>query len=794
MSDTTRADPSVTLDDQVVVDLIDRRLQDHALRQSIAVAPTAAQPELFTQLGDLERRLELLVEATQKAQEPLSLDLMLTRMVALISEAFGADRSTLFLYDAESEELFSRFAQGELFREIRFASHLGIAGAVFQSGDPVVIENAYEDPRFNRTVDAETGYHTTNVLCVPVRTRRGDIIGVTEVLNKRVGQFTVTDAVFLRAFTSHMAAALENAQLTEQVADSAREETRLMEVTRAISSELDIDRLLRKIMSIATELLDAERSTLMVHDPVRDELWSRVAEGLSAREIRIPSNVGIAGEVFTNRQAVNISDVYSDPRFNPEIDRKTGFRTRSMLCVPVINKHGVPVGVAQVLNHQGGAFSSRDQRRLEMIAAQSAIALENAQLFRDAVHERNYTENVLRQLTDGVVTLDSALNIVRINDVAARLLGVRPERVLGAAAHRLFRNGNSWVRRSLRKVMRTHAPDLTVDGVVKAANGAITSINLNVSPLLDPAGELQGYVLVFEDITNEKRVRSAMARYMTREVAEQVLAQRDAVLGGRAQPATVLFADIANFTPLTEQLGATDTVALLNAYFTEMVEVIFTHGGILDKYIGDAIMAVFGAPFTSPNDADNAVRCALGMQRALGIFNQSRLSAGLPPLAIRIGVNSDHVVAGNIGSTRRMDYTVIGDGVNLASRLESANRYYGTSILVSGSTVALLQRRYLLRELDRVRVKGKATPVPIFELMGDETEYPAGLATAVQQYGGALLAYRQRDWSTALSLLDSALAAAPLDQPSQILRARVLSYRETPPPADWQAIWSLSDK
>ncbi|MGH8597949.1 MAG: adenylate/guanylate cyclase domain-containing protein, partial [Gammaproteobacteria bacterium] len=344
---------------------------------------------------------------------------------------------------------------------------------------------------------------------------------------------------------------------------------------------------------------------------------------------------------------------------------------------------------------------------------------------------------------------------MRINDVAARLLGVQPERVLGAAAQRLFRNGNSWVRRSLRKVMRTGSSDLTVDGVLTAIGGVTTAVNLNVSPLLDPQEALQGYALVFEDITNEKRVRSAMARYMTREVAEQVLAQRDAVLGGRAQPVTVLFADIANFTPLTEQLGATDTVTLLNAYFTEMVEVIFAHGGILDKYIGDAIMAVFGAPFGSPRDADNAVSAALDMQRALGAFNERRGAVGLPPLMIRIGINSDQVVAGNIGSTRRMDYTVIGDGVNLASRLESANRFYGTRILVSGSTVSLLHRQYHLRELDWVRVKGQAAPVPIFELMGNvEVELQPTIDVAVTEYAAALNAYRNRGWVQALACLD----------------------------------------
>ncbi|MSR13490.1 MAG: adenylate/guanylate cyclase domain-containing protein [Gammaproteobacteria bacterium] len=226
-----------------------------------------------------------------------------------------------------------------------------------------------------------------------------------------------------------------------------------------------------------------------------------------------------------------------------------------------------------------------------------------------------------------------------------------------------------------------------------------------------------------------------------------------------------------------------------------MVEVIFKHGGTLDKYIGDAIMAVFGAPFGSERDADNAVSCALDMQRALTAFNQGREAAGLPELAVRIGINTDEAIAGNIGSTRRMDYTVIGDGVNLTARLESANRYFGTYILLSGSTVNVLRSHYGLREIDSVRVKGKLAPVPIFELLGDETNaLPPGTAGAIAHYAAALRAYRMRDWNTALARLEDALVAAPLDQPSQLLRARVLDFRESPPPAQWDGVWVLADK
>ena len=329
----------------VVSDLFERRLKDSILRRAVEVFPGTERDELMLLVDDLARRLDSLVEATQKVRESLSFDVVLTRLMTLITEAFDADRSSLFLYDAETRELFSRVAQGEMVDEIRFPAEVGIAGSVFTRGEPAIIHNAYADARFNSAVDAATGYHTHNILCVPLRTRSGDVIGVTEVLNKRQGDFTPADCALLQAFTTHTSMVIEAAQLSDRARASQREEAHILAVTQAVSSELNIDKLLRKIIGIATDLLDAERSTLFLHDAERDELWSRVAEGLAEREIRIPSHLGIAGEVFSTRTAVNIADAYADPRFNPEVDRKTGYRTRSILCVPVLNKHGVPVGV-----------------------------------------------------------------------------------------------------------------------------------------------------------------------------------------------------------------------------------------------------------------------------------------------------------------------------------------------------------------------------------------------------------------------------------------------------------------
>ncbi|MGE3772307.1 MAG: adenylate/guanylate cyclase domain-containing protein [Gammaproteobacteria bacterium] len=770
--------------DDALQRLFDRQVQDRVLRQALAAAGGGGEG-----LADLERRLDLLVEATQKIHENLSLDLMLRRLVTLIGDAFHADRASLFLYDADTDELYARVAQGGLTKEIRFAADLGIAGAVFRSGVEAIVPDVYADSRFHRAVDLSTGYVTRNLMCVPVCTRRGDIIGVTEVLNRHDGHFSSTDAVFLRAFSTHVATAIENAQFAEQVKAATREQSRLMDLTRAISSELDIEQLLRKIIGIASELLDAERSTLFLHDPTRDELWSRVAEGIDTREIRIPSHVGIAGECFTRRTPIVIDEAYSDPRFNPAIDRTTGFRTRSILCVPVVNRHGLAVGVVQVLNRRSGSFSARDRQRLENLAAQSAIALENARLFHEAVEERNYHENVLRSLTNGVVTLDLAFNVVKINDTAARLLGVDPERVLGASALHLFGHENAWIRRLVRKAARSQQAERAVDATIHAPDGSTTAANVVASPLCAPDGRVFGFAVVIDDITTEMRLRTTMARYMTREVAEQVIAQGDSALGGRSQLVTILFADIANFTTLAERLGPQETVALLNEYFSEMVEVVFEHGGILDKYIGDALMAVYGAPLGAPRDADNAVRSAIRMQQKLALFNAGRAQRGEPPLDVRIGINSGLVIAGNIGSARRMDYTVVGDSVNLASRLESANKIYGTTILLSTSTAELLREDYALREIDWLRVRGRATPVVIHAV--DAQPLPLALR---ERYAEGLAAYRRGDWTAATAAFDAVLAQSPDDAPSLAMRVRVADYRRAPPPSTWDGVYTLDEK
>jgi adenylate cyclase len=574
-----------------------------------------------------------------------------------------------------------------------------------------------------------------------------------------------------------------------------REEVRILDVVKDLAGELQLDVLLDRIMKVAADLLAAERSTLFLYDPSRDELWSHVGVGIAGHEIRIPSNQGIAGSVFKQGQPANITDPYADPRFNPEIDVRTGFRTRSVLCMPIVNKDGERIGVTQVLNKRTGSFTLRDEARLGAFTAQVAVALENAKLFREILAVKNYNENILASSTNGVITLDNERRVTTANGAALRMLGRQANAVLGVPAAETFAPPNTWVIDSVDKVLGSGVQDFAADATLTRNDGNLASVNLTATPLNNAEGAALGLILTFEDQTREKRVRSTMARYMSKEVADQLLEQGESVLGGRLQRTSILFSDIREFTTVAEALGARETVALLNEYFEEMVEVVLDYGGILDKYIGDAIMALFGVPFEGGRDADNAVAVANAMLLRLARLNRRRGEDGRPPIDIGVGIATGDVVVGNIGSPRRMEYTVIGDSVNLASRLESATKAYKVKVLLAESTVAALTAPVRMREIDRIRVKGKDRPVTVYEALGHYGEDGfANMESCVAAYAVGIAAYKVRDWSEASEAFTEALALSPHDAPSAIYLERCRHYAQKPPPDDWAGVWDMKEK
>ncbi|HWX07217.1 MAG TPA: adenylate/guanylate cyclase domain-containing protein [Bradyrhizobium sp.] len=260
--------------------------------------------------------------------------------------------------------------------------------------------------------------------------------------------------------------------------------------------------------------------------------------------------------------------------------------------------------------------------------------------------------------------------------------------------------------------------------------------------------------------------------------------------GGSIRTLTVLFADIAGFTGLSERLGDR-IIPLLSSYLDTMSREVSTHGGTIDKFIGDAVMAFWGAPAANANHAVDACRAALACQRAL---RDSGLSDdGGRPLRVRVGLNSGDMLVGNIGSEFRLNYTVIGDAVNVASRLEGANKEYGTEIIIGEETRCLAGDNILVRELDRLMVYGRAGGIAIYELL-DMAEAGTKIPDWVALYDSGLAAYRSRDFATAKNLFEQVLNASASDQPARMMIERCSQYRESPPGEDWDATNAMKAK
>ena len=226
-----------------------------------------------------------------------------------------------------------------------------------------------------------------------------------------------------------------------------------------------------------------------------------------------------------------------------------------------------------------------------------------------------------------------------------------------------------------------------------------------------------GFNAMVDGLRERDKLRATMGKYMTQSVMDHVMNGK-VELGGELLTVTLLFSDIRSFTSISETMSAQELVKLLNEYFTEMVAVVMEEGGVVDKYIGDAIMAVFGAPVPKPDDALRAVRAAVRMRHALAVLNEKLVARGVAPIKTGIGLHTGEVVAGNIGSEARMEYTVIGDAVNLASRLETSTKELGTDVLISDDTNALLGEEFETRAVREITVKGRAKPVMVYEVLG----------------------------------------------------------------------------
>jgi class 3 adenylate cyclase len=346
----------------------------------------------------------------------------------------------------------------------------------------------------------------------------------------------------------------------------------------------------------------------------------------------------------------------------------------------------------------------------------------------------------------------------------------------------------------VRPVRRLLAGTAAVEG------GALNTIVPITSR--DEIGRLtQSFNSMVGELRIKAQIRETFGKYVDPRIVAGLIDRPELTdAKGSRREMTILFCDMKGFTTFSEGMTPAGLVTVLNRYMTVMSEPVRRHSGIIDKYIGDAIMAFWGPPFTGADEqAGLACLAALEQLAGLGAFRTELpdligIKRGFPEIDIRIGIATGDVVAGSIGSEQTRNYTVIGDTVNLASRLEGANKTYGTRVLISEATKHLAADMLETREIDTVVVVGKTEPQRIFELLGRKGEVARERLALRDAYVEALDAYRRRDWEKALAGFEDCLAIVPCDAPSKLFLGRIARFRVTAPCAEWNGVWSLEEK
>ena len=783
------------------------------------------------------------------------LDEMLRSITAKTGELLGADRTTIFVLDEERNQLWSIVAKdkggGSL--EIRIPADQGIAGEVATFKKVINIPyDFFEDPRSGAAKEQfkRTGYRTYTMLALPLLNEQGDLVAVVQLLNKLkfphdsdapieekidLDGFTSEDERVFEEFAPSIRLIMESSRSLRRATQKQRAAQALIAATNSLSKGgLDLEETLKRVMDEAQQLMNADRSTLWLINHERNDLWTKLPINGVLQEIRIPISMNsFAGQVAFTGEPVNIAfDLYEHEGSDTskETDKRTGYRTCSLLCMPVFNADGELIGVTQLINKkkQGefppydpsewpkapecwkASFDRVDQEFMKAFNIQAGVALQNAKLFDTVKQQEQMQRDILRSLSDGVISTDKEGKIIAVNQSARELLGLDSQKRLeGELVTNIIRiesqenKGENkfaqWLEEALKgetlKARQQYYPDRTL---ICAGTAQQRSVNLSLNTIADVSdlSKVRGALVVMEDISDEKRLKSTMYRYMTQELAEELLKLDDTKLGGDRKEVSILFSDIRGYTTLTESLQAEEVVGMLNEYFESMVEVIFKYKGTLDKYIGDAIMAVFGSPLPLKDHAWRAVQTAVEMRHRLAEFNARREAINKVPIRIGIGINSDSVISGNIGSSKRMEFTAIGDGVNLGSRLEGASKQYGCDIVISEFTFKPCKDLIWYRELDWIRVKGKNEPVKIYEVVGLHSEsISPEKEEIIELYHKGREYYLNKKFTRAMGAFGTILEELDKNDKAATLHLkRCQQFLQEPPPEEWDGVYTMTEK
>ena len=544
-----------------------------------------------------------------------------------------------------------------------------------------------------------------------------DLLGVFCIGNKFMNQsFTDLDIKIMSIISSHLTKALYNHHLIKELDSKKREislkllelET-LFDISVAISSVLNVDELSEDVLWRSVGILNASKGMLLIQkkdnlilEPISTFNWDE-EKSLISKKLKVFQ------EIKGNKKGL----------FLVEKDKTTlqkKLKESNLIITPLQVKNKT-LGYMVLCNKETRKgveeFNSLDLDLLMALSNQAAVAMENAALFKDITKEKNFNESILSSIATGVITINILGEIDSINSAGLKILKKEKEDIIGNHYMYLFEKDEEIIELII-KTETKNEKNKTVN-IPFLSVSEETRINFSASPRVDKDKKIKGSVLAIEDITDVSKIKKTFKRYVSKQVVDKLL-EDDAKLnlGGEKREVTVLFSDIRGFTSMSEKMEPEKVVSTLNSYFSLMIDIVFKNNGTLDKIIGDELMIVFGAPTSSKDDTERAVKTAIEMQDKIKTFNKQQIIENEKPIKVGIGINKGLVVSGNIGSKELMDYTVIGDTVNLGARLCSAAG--PDEIITSDSVWFETKKTFNYKKLKPIKVKGKRSEVQVYKI------------------------------------------------------------------------------
>jgi adenylate cyclase len=494
----------------------------------------------------------------------------------------------------------------------------------------------------------------------------------------------------------------------------------LLDITNDLNSFEEIPVLLQEILVKSCAVLNASSGLILIEDDNSNVLNIGADFNIDISALNgiiFNKNKGVIKEINQSRKTLCFK-ISQDNYF---------YGTNCVYCLiaPLLDKQKL-AGAIVLFDKESrkgiSPFIDSDSNMLSAIASQAGIAYNNIKLIENIKEAKAFNENVMQSIATGVFTTNLMGEINHVNRTAVSILNFDKEYIIGNHYGYIFESNEQ----ILELISKCELESITVSEsqVQLQFDDKTTTVNISVSPLLNDFNQPLGTVVALEDLSNINKLKSTFKKYVSNQIVDQLLENEDLLsLGGQEQDATILFSDIRGFTSLSENMTPNEVVETLNDYFNQMIEIIFKYNGILDKIIGDELMVIYGVPKSNIQDSENAVLTAIEMQEKLIAFNQDRCINLKKPIKVGIGVNSGSVISGNIGSTDQMDFTVIGDSVNLASRLCSSAE--AGQIIISDAVWNKIKhlQTFKSKKLSPIKVKGKAKVISIKEILYNGYEF-----------------------------------------------------------------------